>query len=136
MAGPAHGPLGVGPVVEHSATPSGVTEIAALVAWYSRHASESPAAVMLYGCVLSKLAHVATQLSMFRYWKIGFPLASLGFPGRGASTEPQALISSVQKLVQTSPPLQNAGGVAISRSPAGPAWTQLVSGAIFEGVPP
>lgn len=116
--------------------PFGVTAIAALVAWNSRHASESPAAVTLYACVLSNAAQDVMQLLIFRYWKRGLPFASLGLLGRGESSEPQALISRVQKLAQTSPPLQNAGGVAVIRSPPGPAWTQWVPGAIFEGAPP
>ena len=136
VAGPAHAPVGAGAVEEHSMAPFGVTAIAALVAWNSRHASESPPAVMLYACVLSKVAQDVIQLFILRYWKRGLPLASLGFPARGASSEPQAWISSVQKLAQTSPPLQNAGGVAVIRSPPGPAWTQWVPGAIFDGAPP
>jgi len=135
VAVPAHGPVGKAAVAEQFMAPSGVTEIAALVAWNSRHASESPAAVMLYGCALSNEAQEDIQSAIFRYWKRWLLVESLGSPGRGTSSEPHALISRVQKLVHTSPPLQNAGGVAMSRSPAGPAWMQWVPGAIFEGAP-
>jgi len=63
---------------------------------------------------------------MFWYWNRGLLVLSRGFPGKGASSEPQAMISSVQKLMQMSPPLQAAGTAAVIRSPAGPAWGHWV----------
>jgi hypothetical protein len=95
--------------------------LAAMVAWSRRHASESPAAAVVYACALSNEAHEFIQSIMFRYWKNGLPSASVGFPFKGTSRDPQALISSVQKLVQTSPRLQDVEDEAVIRSPAGPA---------------
>jgi hypothetical protein len=44
-----------------------------------------------------------------------------GTPAMGASNEPQAMISSAQKLWQTSPPLQTEGETERIQSPPGPA---------------
>lgn len=68
MAAPAHAPVGKAAVAEQSIAPFGVTAIAALVAWYRRHASELPAAAVLYACVLSNAAQEVIQSSMFWYW--------------------------------------------------------------------
>jgi len=60
-AGPGMGPVCGQCVVAF------VAEIAALVEWYRRHASESPAEVMLYRWVLSKPAHEVMQAAMLAY---------------------------------------------------------------------
>ncbi len=90
------------------------TEIAAVVAWRSRHASEFPADVVLYTWVLSNPCAERHAVGHILILEERIVAGVLGSPGRGASTEPQALISSAQKLAQTSPPLQPRGGVAVS----------------------
>ena len=62
---PAHGSVGLAAVWEQCISPFGVIAIAALVAWYRRHASESPAAVVLYACALLNTAQAVRQLAMF-----------------------------------------------------------------------
>jgi hypothetical protein len=52
------------PVYGHSVI-AFATEIAAVVAWRSRHASEFPADIVLYTWVLSNPAQSVMQLAMF-----------------------------------------------------------------------